>query len=132
LAIGLSVCDAPELFALLERADLVEKWIAGPKSFHPAYNLPRGLPLCQTLQHLTRQRNSLVHYKIELEVDGKKTLEGSRLDRAPLKDQLVWITRFFSLPYDLVLHARNQIPQLPINMLYDSNPIPRYKAHIQS
>ncbi len=129
LAIGLASSGAEDLFALIERADIKEKWVAGPKTFHPAYALPKSCALYQTLQHLTRQRNAFVHYKIELEMDGEKKLEGSRLDRSPLGTQIAWVRRFFSLPYDLASHVRKQIPHLHAFILYDSNPIQRFPAH---
>lgn len=129
LAIGLSVANAPELFEMLERSDIKEKWCVGPKSFHPLYALLKDDSLYQTLQHLTRQRNAFVHYKIELEMRGKPVLRGSRLERGSLKEQLAWIGRFFSLPYDLVNHVRQEIPQQPIMLLLDSRPIRRASAH---
>ena len=129
MAIGLATSGAEELFSLLERAEIKEKWVTGPKAFHPAYSLPKGSALFQTLQHLTRQRNAFVHYKIELEMDGEKKLEGSRLDRAPLDAQIAWIRRFFSLPYDLAMHARLQLPHTAPLMLYDRGPIQRFAPH---
>lgn len=129
LAIGLSTAGAEDVFSLLEHADIKEKWVAGPKAFYPTYNLSKGSALYQTLQHLTRQRNAFVHYKIELKMDGKKKLDGSHLDRAPLTTQIAWINRFFSLPYDLASHARTQMPQMSALILYDSNPIHRFAAH---
>jgi hypothetical protein len=132
LAIGLATAGAEDVFSLLERADIKEKWVAGPKAFYPAYALPKGSNLYQTLQHITRQRNAFVHYKIRLEMNGKKKLAGSRLDRAPLASQITWIYRFFSLPYDLASHAQTQMAmaQLYIPILYDSNPIDRVAAHL--
>lgn len=129
LAIGLAAAGTPELFSLLERGDVKEKWLTGPKAFHPSHSLPKGSALFETLQHLIRQRNALVHYKIDLEVDGVKAIEGSRLDRAPLHAQLDWIRRFFSLPYDLAEHAHRQIQKHPGLLLYDSGPIQRYARH---
>ncbi|MDX2226217.1 MAG: hypothetical protein SFY92_03845 [Verrucomicrobiae bacterium] len=129
LAIGLASAGAEDVFALLERADIKEKWLSGPKAFHPAYSLPKSGSLYGTLQHLTRQRNALVHYKIELEMGGEKKLKGSRLDRAPLGTQIEWIRRFFSLPYDLASHAQSQLPHVAPLMLYDSNPIQRFAHH---
>lgn len=129
LAIGLSAANAPELFEMLERSDIKEKWCIGPKSFHPPYVLPKDNPLYQTLQHLTRQRNALVHYKIELEMRGKQVLSGSRLERGSYKEQLAWIARFFSLPYDLAAHVRKEIPQLPMMRFLDSRPIQRIPIH---
>lgn len=132
LAVGLAASGAAELFSLLERADIKEKWTTGPKSFHSAYSLQKGSALYQTLQHLTRQRNAFVHYKIELEMGGEKKLEGSRLDRAPLHVQVLWVRRFFSLPYDLAAHARKQVPHLPGLMLYDTGPIQLFPPHAEA
>lgn len=129
LAIGLASSGAEDLFALIERADIKEKWVTGPKTFYPGYSLPKSSALYQTLQHLTRQRNAFVHYKIELEMDGEKKLEGSRLDRSPLGTQIAWVRRFFSLPYDLALNVRTQMPHLHALILYDSNPIQRFPGH---
>lgn len=129
LAIGLATSGVEDLFSLLERAEIKEKWITSPKAFNPAYSFPRDSALFQTLQHLTRQRNAFVHYKIELEMDGEKKLKGSRLDRVPLNTQIEWIRRFFSLPYDLAAHARSQLPLVAPLMLWDSAPIQRFPAH---
>lgn len=132
LAIGLSITNAPELFGMLERSDIKEKWCIGPKSFHPSYALPKSGSLYKTLQHLTRQRNALVHYKIELEMQGKPVLHGSRFERGSLKEQLGWIRRFFSLPYDLASHLQKAVPQLPMILLFDSGPIQRVPMHTKA
>lgn len=129
LAIGLSSQGTSELFGLLERADIKDKWLAGPKSFHAAYSLSKGGALFQTLQHLTRQRNALVHYKVGLEVEGVVKLQGSRLQRAPIDEDIEWIRRFFSLPYDLTEHARRALPIFFL-LLPDSGCIERYRAHL--
>jgi|GEM_PF-1249154 len=130
LAIGLAKKDAEEIFPLLERADIKEKWVVGPKAFHPAYSLSKESLLYQTLHHLTRQRNVFVHYKIELEMDGKKKLNGSQPERGSMTTQLKWIHRFLSLPYDLASHARRQMPLSAPFILYDSKPIERFPGHI--
>jgi hypothetical protein len=132
LAIGLSAANAPELFEMLERADIKDKWCIGPKALHTSYSLPKGISLYQTLQYLTRQRNALIHYKIDLEMQGKSVLRGSRLEHGSLKEQIAWIRRFFSLPYDLEAHMRKEIPQLPIMLLIDSRPIQRASVHHQA
>jgi hypothetical protein len=78
LAIGLVQRGTPELFSLLEPANLKEKWRIGPKSFSPNYELRPGAALFETLSHLARQRNALVHYKIDLRADGKTILGGPK------------------------------------------------------
>lgn len=128
LAIGLASSGSPELFAVVERADIKEKWVAGPKAFCPTYSLAKDGALYQTLHHLSRQRNAFVHYKIELEMNGEKRLDGSRLDRAPLSTQITWIRRFFSLPYDLVAQARAQVPNSAF-ILFDCRPIQLFSTH---
>jgi hypothetical protein len=129
LAVGLSTAGAHDVFSLLERADIKEKWCFGPKAFHAAYELPKGSTLFQSLQHLTRERNAFVHYKIELEMHGEKKLAGSRLHRAPLSTQMSWMKRFFSLPYDLARHARAQMPGRVVLLLHDSRPIELFSGH---
>lgn len=123
LAIGLSQSGSPELFSLLERADIKEKWVAAPKTFFPTYQLPRDRILYQTLQHLTRQRNAFIHYKTAVEIDGEIKIEGTKLDHSPLSAQLQWIRRYFNLPYDLAAHARSQMPRLVPLILFDRAPI---------
>lgn len=129
LAIGLSKANAPELFEMLERSDIKEKWCIGPKSFHAPYTFPKNAPLYQTLQHLTRQRNALVHYKIELEMRGKPVLRGSRLEAVSYKEQLAWIGRYFSLPYDLAAHVSKEIPELALMLIFDRSPIRTAAQH---
>ncbi len=130
LAIGVANAGAPEVFALLERGDIKEKWVAGPKSIHPAYTLEKSSALFQTLQHLTRQRNAFIHYKVELEMDGEAKIQGSKLHRAPLREDLGWIRRFFSLPFDLVAHVGRQLPGELFLLLHDTRPIERYEGPI--
>lgn len=131
LAIGLATSGAPELFALIERADIKEKWIAGPKAFHPSYELRKDSALFQTLQHLVRQRNVFVHHKIELEMEGEKKIQGSRVDRSPLHIQANWIRRFFSLPYDLAAHAQTQLLHRSGLVLFENAPIELFSQHQQ-
>jgi hypothetical protein len=129
LTIGLSAANSTELFSILQRSDIKEKWCVGPKSFHSPYTLPKNGSLYQTLHHLTRQRNALVHNRIEPEMRGKPVPRGWRLEYESYEAQLDWMGRFFSLPYDLAAHARKQIPQPLIMLLIDSRPIQRVSIH---
>jgi len=129
LAIGFSLAGYAEQFSQIERKGILWKWQEGPKRFCADYSLPESSSLFVSLKHLTNQRNEFVHYKIELEMGGKKLVRGSSLHRAPLADHLAWIRRFFSLPYDLVTYACQRIPQLPAMILFDSAPIMRVGEH---
>ena len=129
LAIGLAHAGAPELFPLIERSDFKQKWLAAPKSFSTTYSFPKDIALYETLNHLSRQRNALMHYKIELSVEGAKILDGSDFKRNAYNVELQWLRRFFSLPYDLADFARRTITNNPPMLLLDRNPIEIAAAH---
>src|SRR5207249_4736296 len=115
--------DSVELFHVIEKAELRQKWLFGPKSFAPGYRFPRGTGIHETLTMLSRQRNSLVHQKIELEVGGARLLEGSGIERKPYDEEQRWLLRFFSLPYDLAEFARRSLSGIGLMLLFDRRPI---------
>lgn len=124
LAVCLADTDAAALFNLIERTDIKDKWQFAPKVLLPTYELPRGTALYEGLNYLTKQRNALVHHKIEVLVGGKKVFEGSKFNREPYEESLRWIRRFFRLPYELTDHARNLLmPKFPVFVLRDRRPI---------
>lgn len=130
LAIGLIEHGSKELFKVIEMADIKDKWRVGPKSFCPSYEFQTGTALFETLNHLTKKRNALVHYKVQVHVDGQEVLEGSKLERLSFKENTQWMWRFFSLPYDLAAHARTQLTgQSTSFILWDSSPIMTADAH---
>lgn len=130
LAIGLANADSTELFPLFEKADFKKKWLFGPKSFSPKYQFPHGTGLHQTLVMLARQRNALVHYKIDLEVDGTKVLKGSGFERERYDKEQRWLRRYFSLPYDLAEFVQRSIHETPLILLFDRKPIEIAPEHI--
>lgn len=129
LAIGLAHIGSVELFPLIEKADFKQKWLVGPKTFEPAYTFPVGTALHETLIQLNKQRNALVHHKIELQVNGTKVLEGSDFTRAAYSEEVRWIRRFFSLPYDLSHLFRRLVHRLPLVLLMDRAPIEPVEIH---
>jgi hypothetical protein len=130
LAIGLANTESLELFPILEKAEFKQKWLVGPKSFVPNYKFPQGTGLHETISMLTRQRNALVHYKIELEVDGIKVLKGSDFKRNRYNEEQRWLRRYFSLPYDLAEFVHKSIGKVPLMLLFDRKPIEADPAHI--
>lgn len=132
LAVGFTLRGTPELFSLIERADIKEKWLSAPRALDSRYALRKDGPLYQTLHHLTQQRNALVHYKIELHVGGEAALSGSNVRRMPLAQQISWMRRYFSLPFDLFDHARQRVENPPIPALLSSGPIERYAKHAET
>lgn len=129
LAIGLARRGSADLFSLLERADLKEKWRVGPKSLSSSYELPKGAALFETLSHLVRRRNSLVHYKIDLRVGDKTVLDGAKFERLTFQQNARWLRRFFSLPYDLAAHAAAQLKSENLLVLAGRSPIAVAEEH---
>jgi hypothetical protein len=129
LAIGLAHVDSTELFPILEKADFKHKWLIGPKSFSPGYKFPTGSALHETLNNLTRQRNSLVHMKIELTVAGTKVLDGSSFERTNYIDEVRWLRRYCSLPYDLAQFLRESVRDFYFPLLSQRAPIEVAPAH---
>lgn len=131
LAMGLAQIGSHDLFSALEKAEFKEKWRVGPKSFFPNYELNRGTAVFETLNHLTKRRNALVHNKIHLHVGERKVLEGSNFERLTFQDNVRWTRRFFSLPYDLSeqASAQWQFNGFPIFVLSDRSPIAKADAH---
>lgn len=129
LAIGLAHIESADLFPMLERADIKQKWLHGPKVFAPQYRFPVGSALHESLTELSRLRNTLVHHKIELTVEGSTILEGSRFERKGYDEERIWIRRYFSLPYDLAELAAKSIKDVPLMLLFDRRPIETAAAH---
>ncbi len=123
IAIGLTHVGTPELFELLERADIKQKWFIGPKSFVPSYTFPKGTAMGETLVYLCKQRNALVHHKVNMRVKGEDVIKGSGFTRSSYEADLRWMKRFFNLPYDLNELALTQLPGLPVMILGAREPI---------
>jgi hypothetical protein len=130
LAEGLYIKGAPEKFAEIEGLGIKEKWVIGPKTFCANYELKKSSAIYETLKHLSKQRNSWMHSKIDLHVGEKKILEGSNLHNRSYKDSIRWMKRYFSLPYDLATHAHRYTNQsVAFILFYKRNPIPIAEAH---
>lgn len=130
LAIGLANAGSPELFEMFDKAEFKQKWTIGPKAFSPSYSFPTGSALNETLVRLAKQRNSLAHSKIDLKVCEDKILGGRQFERLSRSDERRWIKRFFSLPYDLVEYATQELPDLPLfGILHERSPIPKAPEH---
>lgn len=131
LALGLIQTNSQELFAGVEKKNIIDKWLDAPKILFPNYELPKGTALFGTLKYLTAQRNSFVHSKIQVNYGVEKNFKRSKGHR-PLIEKIDWMHRFFSLPYDLSEHARSQLSSHAIFILYDRGPIPRADVHKKS
>lgn len=129
LAIGLGKREIEDIFSVLDRVDICEKWRVAPKVLVPTYELKRGEALFDTLSHLTKVRNSFVHYKISLDIGGKNILQGRPIKKQSFKDDVMWLERFFSLPFDLLEHASRSLSDQGILFLLDRGQIQCPAAH---
>jgi hypothetical protein len=130
LAIGLAHKGLAELFSLVEHSELRQKWLIGPRTFAPEYSFPRGSALHETLVQLCRQRNALVHHKIDLVFNGANVLNGSGFQRKVHSEEQRWIRRFFSLPYDLADFCSCSLSGMSLALLYDRKPVERAHEHV--
>lgn len=130
MAVGLACTKNIEIFSLLERAEIIEKWRLAPKTLSPTYTFPKGSALDETLIFLNKQRNALVHYKVQMHIDGEKVLQGSKVKRHSYEVEIDWLYRFFSLPYDLSQFAMSELKEMPMMVLPTRSPISRHPAHI--
>ena len=106
MSIYFAKSGTPELFEILEKSDLKQKWTHGPKLIKNSYCLEKGKELYETLSRLIKLRNSYVHYKPNVEVNGgmKIRSNNSHLDEMDFSEQNRWMIKFFNLPYDLAEH----------------------------
>lgn len=129
LAVGLAQSNTTDLFPVLDKADFKQKWLTAPKAIDSSYEFPKGSALYESLVKLARQRNALVHHKVQLHVNGVKALEGSGFERKPYNEELNWLRRFFSLPYDLADLSRQALPKNFHVILLDRRPIHQAPEH---
>ena len=129
LAIGLSSKGIPDFFSIVEKTEFRKKWLIGPKCFYPGYEFPTGGGMHETLNSLVKDRNALMHHKIELEMNGKKVLKGSRFDRKEYAQEISMLRRYFSLPYDLAAYIRNSDLEPKMLLLFERGPIDPAPAH---
>lgn len=130
LAIGFHGIGLAEQFVKIQKSDIRTKWLEHPKNFCPKYELNKDSELYRTLDHLIEHRNSWMHHKIHLSVGEEKVIEGSKLQVGTYQEKMYWLSRYFSLPYDLASHAYSYTHQMmAVMMSFTRNPIPVADAH---
>ncbi|MCA8000311.1 hypothetical protein [Burkholderia metallica] len=110
LAWALSMLDKEDVFQLIESKPTPEKWFHGPKIVLPDYVMPLGCAEADALRKVFKDRNRLVHPKSTVQKAGRQKLGTKSLKPPKLADLLVWIGRYFSLPFDLADFLRTQPP----------------------
>jgi hypothetical protein len=116
-----------DLFDIWDRAKLTDKWILAPKSFMPEYSFDKSGEIYETLLELISQRNNLVHYKPQIEIDVKKY--GKEPKRRTFEQIMKWISSFISLPYDLTILASALMKDRSYQTLLHRDNIPVFDGH---
>ncbi|MGF7192110.1 hypothetical protein JOE11_005187 [Robbsia andropogonis] len=116
---GCAIINKPELFDLIESQSTINKWIDGPKLVLDHYQLPPGCGADETLRKLFAERNRLMHSKASVRVGGLKNSRAQKPKTMPFSEALFWMSRYFSLPFDLCDFLRDCHPikggRFPIN-----------------
>jgi len=127
LTIGFKATNNDNCIGLLKTAKIQDKWCIFPKIISSSYEFQTGTGLSETLIHLIRKRNEISHPKIDLKDQGSELGEDTRIT---IKEEIRWMKRFFSLPYDLSEYAELQLRDIaPIKVFNERYPILRARQH---
>ncbi len=85
-----------EMFAILERAKPIEKWVTLPKIYIPSYSFSKSGKLYNTLKLLISRRNSLLHPKPQM-IKGEGLVHKGNLTKKT-KDEYTLHLDFCELP----------------------------------
>jgi len=89
-----------EMFAILERATPIEKWVTLPKLYIPSYSLSKSGKLYNTLKLLISRRNNMLHPKPQI-LKGEGLIHKGNLTKKT-KDEYKLHLDFCELPSLLV------------------------------
>ena len=127
LTIGFKATNNENCIGLLKTAKIQDKWCIFPKIISSSYEFKKGTGLDETLRYLINKRNEISHPKIDMQDQGIKLGENTRIT---IKEEIRWMKRLFSLPYDLSEYAELQLCDIaPIKVFNDRSPILRAKEH---
>lgn len=104
VAYGLAVQDHQELFTLVDKWGVKEKWEHAPKLFITDYEFPKELSLWQILCETIQSRNAVAHYKMMLKIGEDEKYKGRSIyAREYFSENLNWLKKVANLPYELNL-----------------------------
>ena len=110
LSVGLTNTNIAELYSILDKIEIKKKWLIAPKAFESSYFFPTSTAIYETLDKLVKKRNSIVHFKPDIFIGDKKILKGSDYERVRFFEDMKWLRRYFSLPYDLNIFILKAFP----------------------
>lgn len=122
LALGLHHVSKDDIFSLIEKADVKEKWVSGPSIFLESYVLPKGGQTFENLTTLCKIRNSYAHHKIGLfssnggVVHDRNKLSRFRMDARGIKN----IETYFALPFELLKNLCTHTTDLSLQFTFET------------
>ena len=119
LALGLHHAGKVELFTMIEKQEVKQKWELGPNIFLDGYVLRKGTSLFDRLNKLTKLRNAWLHSKIELQGEGNSPIiKGSNENRMEISSNgRTLVKSFLQLPYELHKNLCNQATDVKLQFL---------------
>ncbi|HBC41602.1 MAG TPA: hypothetical protein DCZ88_06845 [Pseudanabaena sp.] len=127
LTIGFTATNNNNCIGLLKTAKIQDKWNIFPKIISSSYEFQKGTGLDETLTYLINKRNEISHPKIDMQDQGIKLGKDTRII---IKEEIRWMKRLFSLPYDLSEYVELQLRDIAsIKVFNDRSPILRAKEH---
>ncbi|MDQ8195467.1 hypothetical protein QEH59_13610 [Coraliomargarita sp. SDUM461004] len=97
----LSVKLAAREFEAIEQVEILKKWTALPGVFLPEYNFPKDEAMYDALKMLIGQRNTIVHMKPRIMLNGEVLKKGSPSKRFNIHK---YIEKWDLLPLHLIEH----------------------------
>jgi len=122
IALKIDEAGVHELFADIEKMDIIKKWTIVPRMFNKNYQFDKRGQRYQRLIHLIKNRNAFTHYKITMERSGKKVLTGSPHPRPgkTMQEETKILMEYCKLPIGLVKHLMDSDNSVlaTLHMLY--------------
>ena len=129
LALALATKSQAEIFHLIERSDFFEKWTVAPRLVADKYSLDKKGAIYETMRRLNTHRNSYLHNKAAITTGDQLVFEGSKTMHKGMADDLDWMHRYISLPFDLADHLKQYENLALPSVVLDRQGIPRAPQH---
>lgn len=131
MRISLVELGKEEYFLMVDKCDFKDKWLVAPKLVSSEYCLLKDSGVYETLNQISNQRNALVHTKVQVFTDKGDAFEKcSSFKRRTFKQELCWIRRYYSLPFDLLDNLLRHFKPCPfLEHVFSAAPIERCRLH---
>ena len=110
LSLGLHHVSKDEVFSLIEKSEIKEKWAIAPAIFLQSYELPKGGAIYENLSALCKERNAYTHHKVGLTNDEGQVIHQRNKFARILMDSsgTKKVEKYLNLPFVLLNHLCDQ------------------------